>query len=291
MLQLPKFISFIILLCCSMLDASPPVGFFSVGNATYLDEGFQSGSNETTRHMVVHYPSNGTSTDRFPLIVYAHGASAGGLIMAGYNVHFSSLASYGFVIIAPDSCMLGCAGGPLHGGWKTFRFEQIRALEFAKAQTSTTWGKIIDWSHGVAIAGHSMGGTSLVLNSAKDVATTYDIKATAVQHGFAIGTDYTEISVPTMVFTGTNDSIVFPAITKQIYTGDPTIPKAYRNQEGVGHLEMMIPNPNPYIAFHTAAWFKVHLLQDKDVFYKAVYGSGPDSFCNNTVMKECEVKK
>lgn len=49
-----------------------------------------------------------TTDNKFPLIVYAHGAAGGGIDLIGYNTFFSQLASYGFVVVAHGSCSDAC---------------------------------------------------------------------------------------------------------------------------------------------------------------------------------------
>jgi hypothetical protein len=238
--------------------------------------------------MIVHYPTNGSSTDTFPVIAYAHGALGGGDLIAAYDTHFKQLASYGFIVVAPDSCNLGCIGGGQ--GWPLFQFEQTRAVDFAKKTTDAPWNQQINWKNGVLFAAHSMGGTALVLNTYSDVVKKYNIVAAANQHGFSFGSDPSLTVIPTIVFTGTADVIVPPAITKGTYEKTITKPKAFRNEEGIGHLEMLEPDVNPLIAYHTAAFFKLQLGLDVTGINKdAIVGNSSDSFCGNDKMKECEV--
>eukprot|EP00663_Eupelagonemidae_sp_cell21sb_P012643 gene12643-biopygen6983 len=80
-------------------------------------------------------------------------------------------------------------------------------------------------------------------------------------------------------------------------------PKVYRNQIGFEHEEPMCgpgdgspqvyPCPfkyNPYIAFYTAAWFKVYLHGGRDVsaWHDLIYNeNNPASLCKYADMKEC----
>ena len=59
--------------------------------------------------VLLTYPSNASTGERFPLIAYAHGmAGGGGVDIIGYHALFHQIASHGFVIAAHKSCSFGC---------------------------------------------------------------------------------------------------------------------------------------------------------------------------------------
>merc|ERR1711862_601332 len=97
------------------------------------------------------------------------------------------------------------------------------------------------------------------------------------------------IETPAMFMTGTGDFEVLPAQVKSSYKNDSATPKSYRNDKGRGHTEMLnlLVQYNPAVASHAAAFFKVHIAGDTDVYCNQVYGTGADSFCNYADMYEC----
>lgn len=274
--------------------ATPPAGTFTATHHFEVDDTYVPGSNVTSRQILVVAPSTDDSSLVFPLLSFAHGTAAP---LPQYFEHLMQLAAHGFVVVAPDSCLVGCmnSGGVGGGAWENFRFEQLRAIDFAKEGKNSSWASKIDWSAGVGIFAHSMGGTGNVLNSFAEPSKAYDIRAAVSHHGFTVGQDVSAVTLPTMFVTGTEDVVVPAPLVKGGYKKDPVLPKAYRNQKGIGHFESMEYKKgtvNPYLAYHTAAWFKIHLGKGKaDVnsqYSDAIYKSGPDSFCGNAEMKECE---
>jgi hypothetical protein len=85
--------------------APPRVGPWPTAQASYKVPALDS----TDPSMWVHFPvCNVSDCPKFPLIAYVHGAAGGDIDIVGYWNHFSQLASYGFVVAAPDSCDVGC---------------------------------------------------------------------------------------------------------------------------------------------------------------------------------------
>ncbi len=101
---------FVLSLCFLGANSSPPkIGPWPTNYTTYdvpvIDH--------TNPKVWLIYPiCNLTSPKecpRFPLISYMHGLAGGDLALnAGYVRHLRELASYGFVVAAPYSCVLGC---------------------------------------------------------------------------------------------------------------------------------------------------------------------------------------
>merc|ERR1712194_160381 len=98
--------------------------------------------------MHVYYPE-GAAGEKFPLISYAHGLAGGSVDLLGYAKHFSQLASYGFVVVAPNTCNFGCKDAvkspyadcnevtvtgknPDAAGWNTWFGEQLKAIEMSR---------------------------------------------------------------------------------------------------------------------------------------------------------------
>lgn len=259
--------------------------------------------------VVFTYPSNATKSKTFPLIAYAHGMAGGGVDMLGYALIFHQMASYGFVVAAHKSCSNGCSCGasrwtacnglpPIEPskGWPEYYGETLKTIEWAKNSSGDPFNRI-DWSKGVGISGHSMGGQSTSNAATKACTQEYDIRAAVLHHSANGQTKYgnigTNISVPTASFTSSGDGIWKE--TRDIYEAIPKIAgsKVYRNQVGFSHLEPVLVPPieNPLLATFTAAWFQIYLNGDKGEYYDLIFGSSASSICKYAEMEECIVDK
>jgi hypothetical protein len=136
--------------------------------------------------------------------------SAGGILdVPGYNELLSSMASFGYIVGATHQCSLGCFDDcvslkhdpPCFGHYykkqlavfdwaKEFSPEEGQADPFARA----------DWSAGVGVAGHSMGGQATLFSSSYGNASAYDIRAAVMHHAFTHTFPVSEI--PFLDFTG-----------------------------------------------------------------------------------------
>jgi hypothetical protein len=155
------------------LRASPPlIGPYNTSSAFFSVPALDS----TRREAWVVWPeSNSTST--FPLLTYLHGDLGGGVDLLGYSELFIQLASYGFIVAAPFSCDTGCKdssvdprwtnclpGLPPVGGkaWAPWYAEGLKTIDWARNMTSNASANAIfrqiNWSAGVGLVGHSMGG-------------------------------------------------------------------------------------------------------------------------------------
>lgn len=260
----------------------------------------------------LYYPA-GTTGEKFPLISYAHGIFGGGFDLLGYTALFEQLASWGFVVIAPSACNNGCKDGVkspwascnpgavvadnwMGKRWNTWFGEQIRAIAFAKEFQNKSGNEgldLIDWSVGVAIAGHSMGGQATAKAAHENCTSHWNIKAAATHHGVS-AENYNRIGVPLAAFGSTFDPI--NRQSKGVFLGSETYPKLWRNLVGSSHLEpVLTPHlpmlENPYLATYTAAWFKYNLGLDVDnKFYNMIFNkTDPDYICNSQHMRECDV--
>jgi hypothetical protein len=254
----------------------------------------------------------------FPLIAYAHGFLGGGVIdIHGYGEFFHQLSSWGFVVAAHASCNTGCAmpyvssrwnscGGlpemkPSHG-WNSFYSETLKTIEFARNNSQLPPFDLINFSLGVAIAGHSMGGQSTAYAAGSKCTDEWDIRAAALHHpadgtNGASGRNIGEnITVPLAAFTSTGDHICDASLARAIYSATPSsTPRLYRNVIGSSHLEPVLlpPIESPYLAYFTAAWFSIHVGQSTgragpgSTAYEAIYGTGPSSVCGYAKMADC----
>jgi dipeptidyl aminopeptidase/acylaminoacyl peptidase len=86
---------------------------------------------------------------KFPLISFSHGYSAGDENVWMHSPLLADLASSGYIIVAHKS-------GGQDGGGK-YTFDQIRTLEWAKQSDLT---ELIDFDSPVGIMGYSLGGAA-----------------------------------------------------------------------------------------------------------------------------------
>jgi len=290
--------------------AVPAAGSYETTALQVTDDGLQVETGITSRNYHIVYPSSAKSGEKFPVVAFAHGFLAGGLALELYDTHLAGIASYGYVVIAPKSCILGCSPPsdavelsssvdvdvqadciPFTDGtrWTSFVYENTRALDYAKNQSSTPWASVIDWDAGSAVVGHSMGGETVSQLAAGDFAKKYNVKAAVCEHCQQCLKRGGLIETPAMFITGTGDAIVFPKQVKNAYDEDMTAPKSFRNDKGRGHLEVLDfkVQYNPAVASHAAAFLNVWVKGDRSDFYEQVYGNGTDSFCGYEDMYEC----
>ena len=264
--------------------------------------------------IVVTFPSTDDTNsinETFPLIVYAHGMFGGGTDILGYAALFHQLASYGFVIAAPTSCSTGCVmpggasnytacGGlpfvePYNKGWDSYYGESLKTIDWARNNATRL---PINWTAGVGIAGHSMGGQSTTIASCEACTKKYGIRAAAIHHAAngalahgESGNIGSNVSVPIAAFTSSGDGIWNE--TREIWQAvdGSRIHKMYRDVQGFSHLEPVLVPPieNPYLAKYTAAWFSIYLKGDTAQKYDLIYGNASDSICRQQEMVECVV--
>ena len=184
---------------------------------------------ETDRH--VYYPIAEDASFKFPFISYAHGLFGGNEIdINGYYDFFHQLASYGFVVGAPASCNTGCddhVNAPYtwlrwrtssdfkFKGWNSYFGEQFKTIEWARNMSNSSIFNTIDWSVGVGIAGHSMGGQATTQSSHFNCVKQWDIRASVIHHAAPCdvfngtqnaGSNIT--NVPLASFTSSGDSLL-----------------------------------------------------------------------------------
>ena len=267
--------------------------------------------------MWVHYPlCNISECPKFPLISYVHGFAGGDIDLVGYWNHFMQLASYGFVVAAPDSCDVGCTDAsqgapytqcaglpPLQPAlWPAWYGEQLKAIDWARNMTASGADPIfqtIDWAAGVGVAGHSMGGQATTMSASSACAKKWDIRAAALHHpeigSLPWGNTGVNMSVPVAAFTSSGDNLcpaATAAATMAAFNSSSQaagLSSAFRNVQGWSHLEPVLGEvfENPLLATYTAAWFKVVLNGDRGAYYDLIYGSGPDGLCQSEPMVSC----
>jgi len=241
-------------------------------------------------HIDVVYPV--TQDNRtFPLISYAHGYS--NVADGDYHSLFHTLASWGYVVVAPKTCRYGCftpwncqnlGHDPMCYG--AYYKMQLLAIDWAKERPDKL---PINFAAGVGVAGHSMGGQATLYSAAKG-AVSHDIRAAVMHHPYTH--TYPSIqTVPFLVFTSTNDTLATPQMSQNIFNASDACPER-------GFVERLDDpkDPEPHlepdrwgfnnsgIKWFTVAWFKVHLDKtpktDGIDFEELLYGSGAGSLCH-----------
>jgi hypothetical protein len=107
----------------------------------------------------VYWPTNATQPLR--LIAFAHGAGGGLFIQPiVYTSILHSLAAWGFVVAAPRACLFGdCLDQYYKQQLNIITHARAAATDASKAGHPQF--SLVDFTHGVAISGHSMGGPVL----------------------------------------------------------------------------------------------------------------------------------
>ena len=281
-------------------------GPFETGHKTFKVDAMDS----TDRTVDVFFPKN--LTRQVPLISYVHGAGGGGSIDSiAYIPPLEALASFGFVVLSPRACNIGCSllhncktlfgDPPCYGN---FYKQQLLALEWAKNESSSAGTgtahdllSIVNHTLGYGVAGHSMGGQATLFSSSFGNASANHIKAAVMQHAFS-NSQYPTPTVPFLAFTGTDDdlapaSMAHKFFDKAVKAGSPA-QRGLVNKVGAGHLEPIFWN-NEKLPKFTAAWFKLYLegVQSQDGFdyVSMIYGTDGTSLCSggDGKMSECVV--
>lgn len=259
---------------------------------------------DSTDHRInVVYPAE---AGNFPLIVYAHGLNNDAA--KDYSVLFDGLVSFGYIIMAHSSCYDGCKDDKDTLAWDPEGFghyykQQLHVIEWAKTRAgSTSTDPVlskVDFSHGIGIAGHSMGGQSTVFSASFQNATDLGITAAVMHHAFTH--EYPAPQVPFLAFTGSEDYVAGSYMTDRFFSADGACPtKGMVDSSVFGHFEpednwLPWKTYNPLIPQFTAAWFKLHLEKKNSEFgvnfQEMIYGNGTQSLCHggDGAMKRCEV--
>jgi len=289
----------VVALVCLSIGApvAPIKGPFKVTHKTFTYLRMDS----TDRQIDVWWPSPTSEQKTFPLISYAHGDSGGGAsLLPGYETLLHSMSAFGYVIAAVRACNTGCHDDRTSlpfdpPGFGHYYYQQLRVFNWTKNETGTPFN-LIDWSNGVGVAGHSMGGQATLYSSGSGNPKLYNIAAGVMHHPYTHS--YPHPEVPFIVFTGKNDKIA-PAhpMAVNIYNAKGAFSsRGLVNKENANHFE---PNPMAYnnlLPQFSVAWFKIYLDKTPTAyginFHDLIFGTGATSVCKggDGAMAECEVK-
>lgn len=274
----------------STYGAAPPHGPFSVQSDSFFVGGLVA---KGSQNAGIWYPIGKAPVGGFPVVTFAHGAPVGGqfLLQATYGPLLMALASWGYVVVAPESCVPPT-------GWacyKTLYKDQLHVVAAAKANRTLHLGFAFANFTRVGVIGHSYGADATV------TAATIDglgISAAVVLHP-AHDANAAQIKVPTMVVTGSADLICPPSDATFVYDQIPSRPKYLLELQGATHMEptrvpiwwrgvdgrnRMSPSFTMFLACHLSAW-------NEKEGCEFIGGAGGKAVCNqNITLTKCEVE-
>ena len=256
----------------------------------------------------LHYPVTTNNTPindnhSFPLIAYAHGLDNAA---TDYTKLFESLVSFGFIVAAHWSCLEGCSDDKTSlpydpPGFGHYYQQQLLVVDWMRNQTSLPCS--INFTVGVAIAGHSMGGQSTLFSSSLNNASQHGIVVAAMHHAFTH--EYPAPSIPFLAFTGSEDVIAWSTMTEKFYNAAAeghNQTRGYINKADADHFEPEDPffpfyySYNPMVGPYTAAFFKLIMEKKKIEFginyEEMIYGNSTTiSICHggDGKMTKCEM--
>ena len=231
--------------------------------------------------------------DGFPLISYAHGFSGGGNIdIFAYFPLLHELASWGYIVAATRACNVGCKAAPRDlpfdpPGFGTYYQQQLRVIAFAREQHAQHDAVFagVNFSCGVGVAGHSMGGQASLFSSSYGNASAADVRSAVIHHAFTHL--FPSPQVPFLAFTGEADAVAAASMTEAFFAaaggpyGCDGCARGLVDVKSAGHLHPLTDFVR--VAFFTAAWFKLFLdcrTQDLGVDWDdAVFGNSSGSLC------------
>lgn len=136
-------------------------GPYRVYKSTIYIGGFVCGRSQNA---IVYYPESHdrSFTRKFPLISFAHGFRAGGQKLdKDYSKLLVGLASWGFIVIAPESAPTSYCEEQYEDQLRVFDYVQSNRRKnkaFASLDSLAYYG----------VLGHSMGGRSSIISATKD---------------------------------------------------------------------------------------------------------------------------
>ena len=163
----------------------------------------------------------------WPIAVFAHGT--GGGYLTTYQTNMKTLASYGFIVLAPMSC-------PLKECYSSYSYDQLAMAVSARNMGTSLHPALAnaDFSK-VGVYGHSMGAMATMLSAS--YASKYSIVAAVAQHPcLDEGTVPGSIQVPIMYTSATGDTICPHSYADSFYAATPGR-KVLWELQGSSHFE------------------------------------------------------
>ena len=216
-----------------------------------------------------------------------------------YNDLLHHMASFGYVIGATHQCSVGCFDDcnslkhdpPCFGNYYK---KQLGVIDWAKECTAASSDcsipfENVDWSNGVGVAGHSMGGQATLFSSSEQNATDYDIRASVLHHAFTHS--FPVPTVPFLDMTGEKDTTAtVEGMAIPIYEAaeGSGVPRGFIDKTLANHHEpditCMDRNGIQLLAQFSAAWFKLYLDETSQAygidFQDMIYGTDSTGICS-----------
>jgi pimeloyl-ACP methyl ester carboxylesterase len=261
-------------------DGPPQYGSYEV---EWQDYDFTGVLHDSNSEAVVVYPKKileeENNEEVFPMLVFAHGFLAGGFYTHYlYRALLDGVASFGFIVVAPRSCIAGC---------RDYYNEQLKVIDWVNnnmASVNDSVFQFVNRTAGYGVFGHSMGGQATM--QALTFADEHDICAGVVLHPAPIRNPQ-DMKAPAAFFTGRSEE----RNTRPMYEASPANPKAYARMLRGLHTE---PNfGTTKWSMYVAAWFHILLNNDDGYYYNLIYGNEPDSLCGGSIpmANDCEASE
>ncbi len=229
------FFTLIFLFCCHLAVTSQTVYQRGYRSITFNDPS-RSGRAIATD---IYYPANTAGTNvavasgtaRFPVVVFGHGFS---LPASAYTKLADTLTRNGFIAAFPTT-ETGLA--PSHDNFgKDLSFLCTTIIQLDADPTSFLYQRVTSKA---AVGGHSMGGGCSFLAAATGNSSIHALfNMAAAETSPSATTAAASITVPTLLFSGSNDCIVPPATQQSMYNNIPGSCKAQVNITGATHCQI-----------------------------------------------------
>lgn len=229
-----------VLIFCLSLLSSMFTYAQQVGHTTYTYIDVSRNNRQITTE--IYYPATIAGNDTpilpgsFPLIVFGHGFV---MVYSAYDNIWNAVVPEGYIVALPTT---EGSFAPVHNDFGL----DLKFL-VTQIQTAGAGAYVPSASVGLtsAIMGHSMGGGSSFLAAAGNTNITTMVTFAAANTNPSSVTAATQVSVPTLIFTGANDCVA-PAAQHQDLMYD-ALTAAYKTQvyvTGGGHCYFANNNLN-----------------------------------------------
>ena len=214
--------------------ASLPRGPYGTNFTVETMDGLLAGGSDK---VFIAWPMGGPD-ERFPLISWLHGNSAGGNVTAYlYGEVFHRWASFGFVVVAVASCTGSTC---LSTESAAFAADQRTAIRAATANPNHAVFSKVDAGR-VVIGGHSVGAAASVHNAINYPEAGF-LALVALNSCWLDGItspNTSSIRAPTLYATSTTDCVCpRQSVREQYCTMSATVPKVYLETRDSGHFQV-----------------------------------------------------
>lgn len=213
---------------------------------------FNPAMDSSDRHVDVFFPAEAGS---YPLIAYAHGLDNR---PSDYTRLFRGLVSFGFVVACHRACHTGChddkSSLPLDpDGYAHYYKQQLLVIEWARQQaagnSSSVFAQKVNFTQGVAAAGHSMGGQSTVFCSSYRNASAVGIAAMVTHHAYTH--QHPAPTVPFLLMTGKKDDVAAAMMSSKVFRAEGG--NATKGLVNKREWERGVPQRPPAVPAHAPA--------------------------------------